>query len=211
MITERLPSIIRNSHFNERGLVVEGTRLLVPAYVGSQKGFSSDDGRKFLDNDFYPNLRERGVLPLCPFTACAEYLDLSKLDDDMSYQVHWSFWDAFNRNVGPVNYEILMPHAKFMIALFDGSHSVDDGTSAEVAFFAPHYGPVIGIRSDFRLAENIAAPINPAVRYFMDNGPYHGQFFCGPTAYDDAYNGIEGLVKQVLNGSVLFKPQYKAL
>ncbi len=45
---------------------------------------------------------------------------------------------------------------------------------------------MIGIRSDFRLGENPAAQINPAVRWFMDKGPYGGAFIWGADAYDEA-------------------------
>lgn len=197
MKLSKLPSIIEKTNVNEHGLVETPRGLMVPAYVGSQKGFDTE-GRKYLKEYFYPELEKRSVFPLCPFTACAEYLDFSKLHDDMTVRELNRFWDEFNRIVGPVNYETLMPRSRFMIALFDGSHAADDGLCSEVAHFAFLHGPVIGIRSDFRLAENIAAPINPAVRYFLDHGPFHGQFYSGPTAYVDAFKGIEKLIEGML-------------
>lgn len=72
-----------------------------------------------------------------------------------------------------------------MIALFDGSHAVDDGLSAEVGYYAATHGRIAGIRSGFRLAENRSAPINPAVEYFID------QLFDGPEAYDSALKTIK--------------------
>lgn len=195
---EKLPSVIQNNKFDENGFVIHESGLLVPAYVGSQFGFSAQ-GKKFLDQQFYPELIQRGVLPLCPFTACTEYLDFSKLNDEMSVREFTSFWDKFNGIIGVVNYETLMPRSKFMIALFDGSHASDDGLCAEVGYFAPKHGPIIGIRSDFRLSENIAAPINPAVRYFIDKGPYKGQFFSGLNAYENGLKGIEKLAMDIKN------------
>ena len=118
---EKLPLVIQNNKFDERGFVIHESGLLVPVYVGSQLGFSVP-GKKFLDQEFYPELIKRGVLPLCPFTACGEYLDFSKLNDEMSVKEATSFWEDFNWIIGNVNYETLMPHSKFMIALFDGSH-----------------------------------------------------------------------------------------
>ncbi len=194
----KLPSVIKNNKFDKNGFVIHKSGLLVPAYVGNQLGFSVP-GKKFLDQEFYPELIKQGVFPLCPFSACAEYLDFSKLNDEMSVKAFTSFWDSFNKIIGEVNYETLMPYSKFMIALFDGSHASDDGLCAEVGYFAQKHGPVIGIRSDFRLSENIAAPINPAVRYFIDGGQYKGQFFSGNNAYEDGLKGIEKLAFDIKN------------
>jgi len=198
MKLKNLPSIIEKNNFNEKGLVIVEQGFLVPVYVGSQQGFSSAE-KNYLENNFYPELKKRGVLPLCPFTACAEYLNLSELNDNTNLKEYTEFWERFNEIIGPVNYEILMPHSKFMIAIFDGGHACDDGLSAEVSYYASNFGSVIGIRSDFRLSENIAAPINPAIRYFLDKGPYKGKLFTGTTAYEDALNEIEKLANEIKN------------
>lgn len=197
MKLKKLPSIIKNNKFNERGLVEIGSGLLVPAYVGSQLGFNTP-GKIFLEERFYPKLREVRVLALCPFKACGEFLDFSKINDDMSVKEYRKFWERFNKIVGPVNYETLMPKSKFMIALLDGSHAIDDGLASEVSYFGEKHGHVIGIRSNFRLSENIAAPINPAIRYFIDSKAYNGQFFDGPHAYDNAYKAIKKLADKFL-------------
>ena len=189
---DKLPSIITETEWDDNGYARVGSELLVPAYVASQFGFSTP-GKEFLDS-FYDRLKGIGVLPLCPFKACGEYLDFSKMGG--SYDEVIEFWDEFNKLVGPVNYGQLIPASKFMVAILDGGHTSDDGVSAEIAHIATkYYGlrPVIGIRSDFRLAENPAAPINPAVRYFIDQGPYNGQFYSGEDAYDNAINGIAKL------------------
>ena len=195
MDLEKIPSIIENNKFNEKGLIVLETELLVPVYIGSQLGFN-EPGKLYLNKFFYPKLRKMGAMPLCPFTACEEYLDFSMLNKNMTAKEQLIFWNEFNKIIGIVNYEALMPKSKFMIALFDGGHAVDDGLSAEVAHFANKHGPVIGIRSDFRLAENPAAPINPAIRYFIDMGPFAGQFFDGCSAYANAFSAIEKLANQ---------------
>jgi hypothetical protein len=149
-----------------------------------------------LSNDIYPKLLEIGVLPVCPFMACGEYLGAFPADD-APLTVHREYWSKFNKLVGPVNYETLMPRSKFMIALLDGGHAIDDGLATEISFFDSKIGrPVIGIRSDFRIAENLAAAINPAVSYFMENG--RGALFVGRNAYEAAYENIEPHVQALL-------------
>ncbi len=191
MKLKKLPSIIAQNTFNEKGLVESEEGLLVPAYVASQFGFNAP-GREYLNDVFYPALKaDAGVLPLCPFKACDEYLNFSKLNDETPVKTQTKFWSEFGEIIGKVNYETLMPKSKFMIAVLDGGHGIDDGVSAEIGYYAAKHGRIIGIRSDFRLCENTAAPINMAVRYFLDKGPYNGKFFEGPEAYDKAYKTIK--------------------
>lgn len=201
---DKLPSIIQNTEFDENGFAKTDSNLLVPAYVASQLGFSTS-GTEQLDR-FYNRLRdEAGVLTLCPFTACGEYLDLSRLDDLKTIDEVSNFWDNFNNIIGPVNYGELMPRSKFMIAILDGGHALDDGVSAEIGFYAAEYKgerPIVGIRSDLRLTENPEAPINLAVRYFIDQGPYNGSFFNGPDAYDKAIGSIAKLVEKIKASSL---------
>lgn len=200
MRPEPLPSIIRETEFDSRGFAVSEAGLLVPAYVGCQQGFATRLNERL--QGFYDRLREEAhVLPLCPFTACAEYLDLETLNQLETRADEFRFWDTFNRHIGPVNYGTLMPYSKMMIADLDGSHGVDDGLSAEIAHYATRYmgsRPLVGIRSDVRLAENLAAPINPAVRYFLDQGPYNGLFFQGPFAEDEALEAIAGMAEKMI-------------
>lgn len=196
---DKLPSIISKTNWDKNGLARTTSGLLVPAYIANQFGFSAS-GKEFL-NKFYNRLRnEAGILPLCPFNSCKEYLDKNKLCSLKTIDEQFAFWDDFNKIVGKVNYEILMPKSKLMIALLDGSHSIDDGIAAEIGFYAAKYNgdkPIVGIRSDFRLSENPAAPINIAVRYFMDQGPYNGFFFNGPDAYDKALKQMKELADKI--------------
>lgn len=195
------PSVLRDYKWTEDGFVETESGLLVPAFVGSQFGFSPYLRKRVLETDIYPRLRsECGVLPLCPFTAALEHLDLSRLSHSMTVQDNLAFWEDFNRLIGEVDYGCLMPRAKFMLALLDGSHAVDDGLAADVTNFATHYGYVVGIRSDFRLAENPASPINPAIRYFIDLGPFGGKLFCGPAAYDDALKAMKEMADGFRSG-----------
>lgn len=207
----KLPSIIQKTRFDERGLAKTKGGFLVPAYVASQWGFS---GMEQLQ-EFYGRLKkEAKVLPLCPFTACGEYLDFPRLGKCRTIDEVLKFWDEFNRTVGPVNYGELMPRSKFMVAILDGGHDVDDGVAAEIGYYAAKYEgqrPIIGIRKDFRLAENPAAPINPAVRYFIDQGPYQGSFFSGPDAYDNAIKFMAELSVRIVIMSRPTSQVYKSI
>ena len=201
MRLEKLPSIIQETEFDEKGFAKTDAGLLVPAYVASQLGFSAS-GKEQLDR-FYGRLRdEAGILALCPFKACGEYLDFSRLGNLNTIEEVLGFCDDFNNIVGLVNYEELMPRSKLMIAVLDGGHALDDGVSGEIGFYAAEYKgekPIVGIRSDFRLAENPAAPINPAVRYFIDQGPYNGSFFSGFDAYDKSVESIAKIAEGIKN------------
>lgn len=195
----RLPSVLQ-AGFTRSGLVKIDCKLLVPAYVGSQLGFSWI-GNRGLATEVHPMLREAGVYVLDPFAACSEYLDFSKIGHFKTVEEEFRFWDKFNRTVGVVNYQTLMPRAKFMVALFDGGHALDDGLCSEVAYFAGKLSkPVVGIRSDVRMGENPAAVMNPAIRYFIDKGPYKGEFFHGPNCYDRAYESIRKRAERIRKG-----------
>ena len=191
----KMPSVIRNNQFDARGLAVTPEGLLVPAYVGSELGFN-EPGRFYLDNIFYPELIRRGILPLCPFKACLEYMDFPRLDEAESLEERTQIQEEFNSYIGAVNYETLMPRSKLMIALLEG-HRVDEGLSAEIAYFVKNHGPVVGIRSDFRLCENPSAPINLALRYFLDKGPYNAAFFVGEDSYKKGLEHLEILAKKI--------------
>lgn len=197
---DHIPAVIKNNQFTADGFVRSPSGLLVPAYIGSELGFNYP-GRLFLNNTFHPRLLSIGIMPFCPFTACGEYLGPNAFDTKRTVEEDRVFWKNFNLLVGPVNYETLIPNTKIMIGITDGSHHVDDGLSAEMAFYAAMgFGPVVAIRSDFRMSENSAAPINPAVRYFTDEGPYNGHFYDGPNAYEDAFKGLEKLAHDILAG-----------
>jgi len=186
----KIPKIISKNIFNNKGLIKSGQKWLVPAYVGSQFGFN-EPGQVFIYKHFYPRLKkEAGVFALCPFLACKEYIGRIP-GQSSTMKKHLSFWGTFNKLVGIINVEYLMPHSKFMIALLEG-HSLDDGLCSEIADYARRFGPVVGIRSDLRLGENIATSINPAVRYYMDLGPFKGSFINEPiNSYEKAIRIIK--------------------
>lgn len=189
---KKIPTMISKNVFNNKGLIKRGKKWLVPAYVGSQLGFN-EPGKIFIYKYFYPRLeKEAGVYALCPFLACSEYI--GKIPSRLSaIEKHQNFWNNFNKLVGIINVEYLMPHSKFMIALVEG-HSLDDGLCSEIADYARNFGPVLGIRSDVRLGENLGSSINPAVRYYMDLGPFKGLFINDSI---DSYNKAIRIIKSV--------------
>jgi len=199
MKLDKLLKIIQDTEFDEKGFAKIGSELLVLAYIDSQLGFSAL-GKAQLD-EFHNRLKhEAGVLALCSFIACVEYLDFSKLGNLKTVKEVSNFWDGFNKLIGLVNYGELIPRSKLMIAILDGGHALDDGVSAEIGFYAVKYNgkrPIVGIRSDIRLAENVEAHINPAVRYFIDQGPYEGSFFSGFDAYDKAIKSIAKIAENI--------------
>lgn len=192
MVLERLPSFIHNLRFSDSGLIQESGNTFVPAYIASQLGFS-ESGRKTLEKFYFRLKTEANVVALCPFEACSEFFNKQKLESLRLVEEERNYLQEFNKLVGLINYGELMPRSKFMVAILDGGHQVDDGVASEIAYFAATYGgqnqdsrPIIGIRSDIRSAENVAAVINPAVRYFLDYGTYNGYLCQGSKAYDDA-------------------------
>ena len=89
-----------------------------------------------------------------------------------------------------------------MIALLDGGHAIDDGVSSEISYFAVKHGSMFGIRTDPRLAENIAGGVNSAVSHFFDNERYGGLLFEGPEAYDEALEYIHGFTQGMLDSAM---------
>ena len=92
-----------------------------------------------------------------------------------------------------------MPKSKLLIAICEGQY-VDEGVASEIAhFITKGYGPVIGIRTDFRPGENLAAPINPAVlEYFGNEDHVDSRFFNGPDSYNNAIDYMQRLIQGML-------------
>lgn len=198
-ILGKLPSVVENTTFTPEGLVESPNGLLVPAYVASGLGFNVP-GRHHLDEVIYPKLAEHGIFPLCPFSACAEFIDPGLFDEGQSVADQKAGWQQFNRDVvGTVNYGLLMPRAKAMVAIMEGSPT-DEGVAAEVAYFASNIGPVFGMRTDFRLAENPATGTNPAVTFFMGGPRYGGGYFEGQQAYEQAYERVGQFAQEIKAG-----------
>jgi len=72
---------------------------------------------------------------------------------------------AVSRAIGQRNRRLL-GEAGAVLAVLDGP-DVDSGTAAEIGWAAARGCPVIGLRTDFRLAEHEAAPVNVGVEDFV--------------------------------------------
>jgi len=70
-----------------------------------------------------------------------------------------------SRTIGERN-RALLGAAHAVLALLDGPDA-DSGTAAEVGWAAAHRLPVVGWRSDLRLADHEAAPVNLQVEDFV--------------------------------------------
>lgn len=193
----KLPTVIDKANFNDKGLTVmaDGS-VRVPAYVGSGFGFNVP-GQKFMNGELYPKLEGLGVYVLDPFAACAEFLQADVFNDQQTIAEQRKKWRRFNETIGWVNYGLLMPHAKFMVAIMEG-YPPDEGLTTEVGYFSSNFGPVIGVRSDFRLAENPAASANPAVTFFMGGKPYSGDYFEGQDSYEALFERTKQLVQEII-------------
>ncbi len=74
----------------------------------------------------------------------------------------------FNVKVPIINNN-LMEESQCMIALLDGGHSLDDGVSSEIGYYAGRFPekPIFALRTDFRLCENQAGKINVQVHGYI--------------------------------------------
>lgn len=91
-----------------------------------------------------------------------------------------------SRTIGARNRRLLA-EAAAVLAVLDGP-DVDSGTAAEIGWAAAHGRPVIGLRTDFRLADHEAAVVNLQVEDFV--AVSGGRLV---TTLDDALAGLAGL------------------
>jgi nucleoside 2-deoxyribosyltransferase len=156
----------------------------VPAvYVASPLGFSAP-GRHFLVEVLHPRLTAAGWSVLDPWEdqtgVVAETMALAAGPDRHAALVRMS------RAIGERNRSLLAA-ADAVLAVLDGPDA-DSGTAAEVGWAAANHIPVIGWRSDFRLAEHEAAAVNLQVEDFVlvSGG-------CLVTTLDEVVAALDGL------------------
>jgi nucleoside 2-deoxyribosyltransferase len=70
-----------------------------------------------------------------------------------------------SRTIGARNRRLLA-EADAVLAVLDGP-DVDSGTAAEIGWAAAHKTPIVGLRTDFRLADHEAAIVNLQVEDFV--------------------------------------------
>ena len=110
-----------------------------------------------------PALQDGGLDPLDPWAGGAPIVSAQQIDDPV---VRLDALRAANSTVGAQNVALLR-QAVGVFAVLDGT-DVDSGTAAEIGW-AAHAGlPIVGWRSDFRLAgDNEGAIVNLQVEYFI--------------------------------------------
>jgi nucleoside 2-deoxyribosyltransferase len=131
-------------------------------YVASPLGFS-EPGRHYLAEVLHPALTAAGWSVLDPWEdqagVVAETLALPAGPARREALVRMS------RTIGTRN-RSLLAEAAAVLAVLDGP-DVDSGTASEIGWAAAHRTTVIGLRSDFRLADHEAAPVNLQVEDFV--------------------------------------------
>jgi nucleoside 2-deoxyribosyltransferase len=131
-------------------------------YVASPLGFS-EPGRHYLATVLHPRLRAGGWEILDPWEdatgTVAATLALPPGSGRLEALLEMS------RAIGHRNRSMLAA-ADAVLAVLDGPDA-DSGTAAEIGWAAARGTPVVGWRSDFRLADHEAARVNLQVEDFV--------------------------------------------
>ena len=131
-------------------------------YVASPLGFS-EPGRHYLAAVLHPRLAVAGWTVLDPWDdqtgVVAQTMALPP------GPARREALTALSRTIGARNRRLLA-EAGAVLAVLDGP-DVDSGTAAEIGWAAARKIPVIGLRSDFRLADHEAAVVNLQVEDFV--------------------------------------------
>lgn len=135
---------------------------MTAVYVAGPLGFS-EPGRHYLERVLHPRLAAAGWSVLDPWEdptgMVAETLALPPGPARHEALIRMS------RTIGDRN-RTLLAGAAAVLAVLDGP-DVDSGTAAEIGWAAAQHIPVIGWRSDVRLADHEAAPVNLQVEDFI--------------------------------------------
>jgi nucleoside 2-deoxyribosyltransferase len=124
-------------------------------YVASPLGFDAA-GRLFHAERVLPALAGAGLEPLDPWAQ-----GLAADGDDPAAL------RALNERIGAGNVALL-ERADGVLAVLDGV-DVDSGTASEVGFASARGVPIVGVRTDLRLAgDNAGAVVNLQVEHFID-------------------------------------------
>jgi len=135
---------------------------MVSGYLANQFGFF-EYGRMFLNKIVVPEMQNRGIKVYEPFSIMEKKLDMKYIMSATEYDERVKRWNEFSDLIGPTNKES-MKNSQMMIPILDGGHSVDDGVSSEISHYAAkEYGPIIALRTDFRLAENLGTRVNAQI------------------------------------------------
>jgi len=131
-------------------------------YVASPLGFN-EPGRHWAATVLHPRLAAAGWTVLDPWVD-----ESGTIAATLALPPGPARIDALremSRTIGARNRRLLA-EAAFVLAVLDGP-DVDSGTAAEIGWAAAHDRPVIGLRTDFRLADHEAAVVNLQVEDFV--------------------------------------------
>ena len=164
-------------------------------YVSNQFGFSELLRNHVLNAVIIPRLETIGFEVLEPFGECKKYHDPTYFASIRLYDERAAYLKDFNAKITSTN-NALIDSSNCMAAVLDGGHAVDDGTASEIGYYAGRkIGPVFALRSDFRLAENLAAPVNIQIMdYITQSG---GLLIDGPGAVEKWFLAIENFYKSM--------------
>jgi nucleoside 2-deoxyribosyltransferase len=137
-----------------------------PIYLASPLGFTAA-GRLYNEQVLLPAVRDGGLRPLDPWEAdnpaTQQLLAALALPDGPGRR---PVLREANEQVAARNVA-LIDEAAGLLAVLDGS-DVDSGTAAEIGYASARGIPIVGVRTDFRLAgDNDGSIVNLQVEYFV--------------------------------------------
>lgn len=133
-------------------------------YLAGPLGFSVP-GRKYQDETLIPELERVGFQVFDPWRLVGkrEVMRIASMSPGPKRATAWKTLDT---RIGVRN-ATAIEECDAMLAVLDGP-DVDGGTAAEIGFAAAKNKPIIGYRSDLRLAgDNEGATINLQVEHFI--------------------------------------------
>ena len=131
-------------------------------YVASPLGFN-EPGRHWAATVLHPRLIENGWEVLDPWVDESGEIAATLALPPGAERVE--ALQAMSRVIGKRNRRLLA-ETDAVLAVLDGP-DVDSGTASEIGWAAAHDTPVIGLRTDFRLADHEAAAVNLQVEDFI--------------------------------------------
>jgi hypothetical protein len=162
----------------------------VIGYLANGLGFSML--KYMLYAKIIPKISNIGIVIEDPFEECKKELDPKFFAgiDDKRYGEVFKYWSDFGVKITPINNN-LMKNSDCLIAILDGGPDIDSGVASEIGYYTGiKRGPIFAFRTDFRLLENIAAPINCQVLgYILQSG--------GKFVYEPNLNSLEDIEKAI--------------
>ena len=133
-------------------------------YLAGPLGFS-EPGRAFHQNSVIPAIVRLGHTPLDPW-ALTDPAKIAAVQSLPYGEAKRDAWRTLNQEIGANNAAAIL-ECDVVFAVLDGI-DVDSGTAAEIGYAFAQKRPILGYRSDFRLAaDNEGAMVNLQVEYFI--------------------------------------------